>query len=1713
MAEITHSNYGEVAEALYRSDEFDEHVREIELLQPSAIYDDPKPLPPIEDMYARKEGSLKNDLPFVMTDLMFEGETVRFEGAEPGENLRAPSWLELYKVKNKRKEWDDPGSLIPCEEPAVHEMHEFLWEYAPNKPDSIRCESKYCDQPTYCQSIRSMSDSWMEEINNTRMRSVLKYYKRVSQQMLGMGMHKDRTRGNNVRYLKTSTPDIVTIVYKSTPLKRREYDIKYIQLFKGNCAPMGPTINKRRDHDWTRTKWRSITASGLSQCSECEYKTISMYVWARSQGVTQEQARWMTTLTFMLSLSRNSELVNTLALQRYISVSQFGHAHNIPQLIMDKMPKRCSSTLCSFIMKRMHDKASAAATIEKKSESKGLEDFTEEDVKYKFSAELSFFGFETDNIQVYLAETYLSHLCSDMLRNSQHNYNRFVETMKEYESKEEDYFEFDEEAVRLTAKAFKMVFLENNVSVPRYEDEPVTVLTRSKGVLSMFDRDRSVKLYDEVVRLCKGSGSIPTVKQLASNYDNKMRFCLLEKRQKQEAREIFKTELSCLAKLRIVERQAHGYCSWSGIEYITKSGDQKYFTFQNCVHQIERAEAPVKVYRTSDSSKWSTGDNPDIMKIIAEEMFDEPCTRFFESVRNRHLVPGNEYTRRALKKHDLPDEWILKNGWPQGFFNKMSSLKHVLMCTYALALYMVKSKRWNSGRIEVGCHSDDYYYAAAFPDESEVFLWESCLSTARRKFCIRENTKKSSASNHFCEFLSIFSVHGSIIAPQFKHVCGIMKDRPGNGYTADLHSMMSRVRECMRFDVPDYWVSWAMDYCVKDVRKDYSMLEGMVNHMEGEFVWPEHMAGWFHCTPVTLLLFGNKGNIYRVARHTPDGMQACYTLVPGQYPIDENDGDDVEMDTDFNFMFLYPKVNACIPSRWEIVRRKIGYMEVAKPKKYEMICKEAMTPQRQFEIAYWYIWSGSARRMYSTVESGLMRYYVTRLVRARCMNWNDERVTMRQAYERLRKHARDNYIIPNVSTEGIMSALLGFSTALSAYDGTYLEPLSIGNPRRVEPPISILSKIDLFQPGLRGLKLSPMDFIPYCTFLPDYSPDHPLSNEKIFVIQNMLKDILHKDKIENESDLELLVRISSSRLKGNKYMFLKTTRFIEGYKSLDYFLADYMRVSGVYERDVRVGDMKMKDTLSIAETWRRGRFVISSTRESDFLLSVYNSVCAGVIPIASLRKFSLHGDRISKVIREASMRLASSRSFLTRLSRSLMWYRTWGFVEETEHLYKAWKSNNAWRVNENRVSNRNSSLFAIKGNDGNFRLNRNNCYSRGALTEISYLIQCAYNNVSPCMFEFMMLGPRLIDETEGQLYIKTDGGLEDREGRGGITGLAPGRSEDIPVTSFGKYIVVDVCADYKWNEREQRCERIVGDKMRVVYPRLEVCGPGVGAQHEDIEHFSDLISGGFFSPDKFVSVGARTVVNLNIKGTSSSIERAVRKKYDRKYDDEFFESIAGVAPETAHPEISISASAHSELGWYEGDLIGDRLESAGIEFSVVSDSDRGVSESKESRRVTAEESIDSIMAGLLDMGGIMDFTLDDFTAVDEISTRDRRFEYMNLSPAAKRTMSIFRDARYDWSPRSRYELSGLIARLRCSDYWKESVKRKWALHMMAQVSLMCCLDFCKDALSGPSHLEPQDYMWHCMQEKRLVSGKCWQFIQESYKWDEIEYDEGNPYLI
>eukprot|EP00753_Platysulcus_tardus_P010228 PLAT253.1.p1 GENE.PLAT253.1~~PLAT253.1.p1 ORF type:complete len:1704 (+),score=-529.18 PLAT253.1:740-5113(+) len=1457
---------------------------------------------------------------------------------------------------------------------------------------------------------------------------------------------------------------------------------------------MGPEI-KGTHGKYTYTKWRSITGAALSQAAECEYKTLAMYVWARTQGVPVEDARWMTTLTFMLSLSRNSELVNTLALQRYISVSQFGFAHNIPDLLREKMPERCSSRLCSFVMKRMFDKAVSEASIERLHDTDGLDDLTEKDIEYKFSAECVFFGFTTQNVQVYLAETYLSHLCSDMLRNSQHNYNRFVKTMKEYESKEDDYFEFDEEAVRMTARAFREAYEKDLVKIPVYEDEPITVLTRSRGVLSGFSK-RSGKLYDEVVRKCRNEGKVPTVSEVASDYDGKMRFCLLEKRQKQEAREIFKTELSCLCKLRIVETQAHEYCRWSGIEYITKSGDQKYFTFQSCVHKVSKSAAPYKVYRTSDSSKWSTGDNPDIMKIIASEMFSEPCTKFFESIRNRHLVPGNRYTVRALLKNELPENWVLHNGWPQGFFNKMSSLKHVLMCTYALALYNQSSDDSHKGSIEMGCHSDDFYYAASFPNEEESLLWERCLQTARRKFCIRENTKKSSASNEFCEFLSIFSVNGSIIAPQFKHITSIMKDRPGGGYTADLHSITSRVRECMRFNVPDYWISWALDYVSNEVMVDYSMSGGrgkpMMNWMPDEYEWPEHMGGRFHCTPITLLFMGNKGNLYRIYRKTKWGPNRLSILLPGNYPLQESEGEDDIEDTDYNLLFLYPKANVGIPTDLNRIKDMIGYLDYAKPMKYELICREVLTPQRQYEVAHWYIWSGAASRMYSRVESGLMRYYITSSAHRRCIRWGSEKLTLKETYTKLRQLATSRFCNPDFQADGIMSALVGYSTALSAFDDMHWEPILVRGHGVERSPISVLCKIDLFQPGLGGVKITPMDLVKYCEFIRSDRHFEPLSSEKKTVVESLLKNVLKKDVIDSESDLEFLVRLSNSRLKGHKYMFLKHTRFIKGYRSLSYFIEKFLCYSGCYVRNMEVPSLALKDMLSVADTFKSGRFVVSGKSENDFLLSCYNAVCCGAMSVELLKRVNYETKPISEVVKDCSKRLMSSRTYMSRLSRVMMWYRIWGFERETEEYYRKWSFRNQWVVFENRVSNPKCDISAVKCPDGLFRLTRSNCFSRGILSEIMYLIQCALSDSMASPVDYMMLGPRLIDENNGTHYVSRNGMLVETEARDGIDGFAVGTREDISKDKWGHCVGVRESISYKWNSSEQRAERRSHLGTEILYPKLEPCGPAVGARVDYDDHMEDLLASGMYSFDTTSFVDGKAVLSMKGLGKSSSVSKV--RRIGNSKDKPFFEALAGEMLEGAIPlervvrHIDISESKGKS--WWEIDQ-----------------------EAEKEEKLEADGGPSTVYT----FGGgsfISTITFDEPEVLHEISSRDKRIEYMNLSPSVKISMHRLMDCRKDYTEHSWLEAQRIVIHMRDKENWGPNVRRNFNFHMMVQVALKAHYGHCKDT-KDPSFIPPtkHDFMMEHMENGQLLSRKGWMFIYDNYGWDRVELEDESSFVF
>eukprot|EP00753_Platysulcus_tardus_P018371 PLAT6841.1.p1 GENE.PLAT6841.1~~PLAT6841.1.p1 ORF type:complete len:1626 (+),score=-468.24 PLAT6841.1:460-4878(+) len=1244
----------------------------------------------------------------------------------------------------------------------------------------------------------------MEELKSTRMMSVCRYYSRTASSMIYQATSSKKCRGRRVHYLKNGCPNIYTLVKKTKEMRNKDQIIRYVQFYdSGDSFPLCPVED---DYGEIRgIKWRSINGHHLSLLEEVEYKVCSSYVWFREQGMSIEETQSCVTMVFLLSSCWNSELVKSLSLLRYIMVSKLGNKSRIRDLLNEKMPSRVSSILTSCIMYRIYKSVGYEVGIEGEDADDDGE-FTTEDTEYRLSFTLtvgSVREIHSRSSQMYLYEMYLNHLCSDKLTSSHHNYVQFISTMKEFEEKDDSYFDYDQRAVDMTISAVEDWLGEK----APYEDEPITVLIRSKGVLSMFPQE-SVKLYDEVIRYCLMKGRVPTVLEVAKDWGGKLRFSLLEKLQKQSAREIFKTDLECLCVLRVLERQADWVCRKLGFEYIVKSGDRKYLDFQRCVRNVKMSPG-YKVFRTSDSSKWSTGDNPDIMKAIQSRLFTHTFDDFMDAVRERTLVPHNKNTRDALRIHGMTEPYIFRNGWPQGFFNKLSSLKHCLMSIYSLLLYQVKAGDVVT-TFEFGVHSDDFFYAASFPGERESYTYECCLARARDAFCIRENVKKSSSSPRCCEFLSIFCFNGCLVAPEFKHIMSIMKDRPGTGYTSDLHSMVSRVRECIRMSVSDVWSSWAISYSNHLVRRDYSLLKGMSNCIDegpSGYEWPEHCGGYYHCAPHVCLILGTRGCLYRLVEV---GKQDNLTsLLPNHYPFIEDNDEYQQYEIDYSYLFLYPKCRPKLKSRLKKVKSSIGYMKTSPTERYELLCAGALSPERDLQIAYNHLSTYAARKMYSVVQQGLTRYYVSSCVKSKCVHWGESRITMKEAFLELRK---------TIPSEGsVKKAVCGFSPMVESLmiSGT---PVITGGVRLYNRP-TFLCEVDINQRGTLGLKMTPRDLLPLTTFLEDV-PERSFTRREE-ACEGVVEGVLGKRTIDSTRELEVICRVVSNRNRGNKYMFCKDRRLEKGYFNPATFLNELLGNPGNWKREVDIPEIIASQISPLSSSLVHSR-LMSSENSLDHLFTVYNAVISGGMKSSELHECKVGGMTVREIVRNLSNKYKVGMVPLGSLRRVLMCFHVWGFDNSSFEESKR----GLWRCSRNSVVvGKGTKVIGFRTPTG-WKVHATGLATRDELLKVAYSTMCIDEGRRPNSLEVSMFGREVMELTRGGVSIFR-GRLDEDVQETGYPNLKMAISYE-PVMSAGVPVPIDHHNYVSWNEDELCFET----KHMRFFPKVVRCDRPDMFEHE-----------------------------------------------------------------------------------------------------------------------------------------------------------------------------------------------------------------------------------------------------------------------------------------
>jgi hypothetical protein len=1141
-------------------------------------------------------------------------------------------------------------------------IEEYLTD--PNIPDQESSDK-------FLLSNNSILKDFFLKIKNKMILSMLKYYRTLTSQLIHVASMK--TKSNDYQILTGGSYNSLTILAHTSPIRDERSEIKFFNAYivskeyseaikdmrgcfgKFKYYPVGS------ERVLMISNWYTMTAKTISLYSECHSKTLNCALYISLNCPKSEMYdRIMSSMPMfmMCSVSKVKEVVNFLSLLRYTSVGLLSKYNCIGDLLLDKVDRRVSSMFCSTVIEIYCSEIKRKKPdLRWNSISRESHMMNEED--YIFNAYLPLLGFNTSNIQDYLCEVYLVNLCSDDITHSRHTFPKFIEVLSEYEDKwkrGDDTFHSNPALIELfSEKLINILELYYDLDLSRSDIQNSKLINHasSNGVLS--DKgNKCTKLYDRILSETCKTNLEPSLKDIAGQiFIQPFEFTMVEKLQKQNSREIFKTDLTGICCLKLIESFAGTVNKALYSESISLGGDDKYFRVQKETHKIlQEYRDPNSCFnsinsrifsRTSDSSKWSTGDNPSTLISTFSgiksslEKFDirtsEICQTALKKITGRRLILENkrfgshrldkklrsqsEYLRKSVQdKTGKDDDMILYAGWPQGFFNKLSSLKHYICGAIAIALFKINHSDkdvLSDCKIDQCFHSDDYTYIARFNNDIEFKLWEKCLSTARRICCIKENIKKSCCDENVREFLSFFIIMGSVFIPHIKFIINMHKDIPGTSYTEDIYASMSRIRECYRIGVSEVWCQFAMNQSNDRIQRLYSMKPGMCNYDQSinNYTKPCEFGGYFHSHPLLLLFFGIKSNNLRI--YNKLGCKDLAKIVPGNYILDEDEDTYGKDYKEIEGFFQFPRFDIKYGSDVKAIIDKLGIVKSKdRSEYYEKMIVKYLPYEKNMEIMRSRLFERSGKRMYAKIPKGLMEAVVHRTSNGIVYNHMEDQYTIKSLYKRIDETVPS---IDNVTESMIEMSLFCNSSVLYSVNMLMSGNMTIDSDvEQKNRNVSYLANINLKNPGLEEIKHIPESLCLLSDFVDDDIKDNIKLNlehweKSMLNLRQLLKDNFSISTIRNERELELMMKYFTSRYPSNKFLMVPDRKIRKGIDNINIFLKDLLqyRASSYIYRDIDW------DPIKSVSGWKgkvvHGTSLVDSVRDSmsdDVITELYN---------------------------------------------------------------------------------------------------------------------------------------------------------------------------------------------------------------------------------------------------------------------------------------------------------------------------------------------------------------------------------------------------------------------------------------------------------------------------------------------------------------------------
>jgi len=505
-----------------------------------------------------------------------------------------------------------------------------------------------------------------------------------------------------------------------------------------------------------------------------------------------------------------------------------------------------------------------------------------------------------------------------------------------------NYYDIDPWAIYRTSKAMRSVIGSDRIKKALADILSIPIINHTKvsGVLydENFPNYTPRKLMDAILYACHQNSENLTFGKFIEKYGVETIRCKAGvKGEHKGTRETYITTLTNVIHIKLIGAIFKFINKNLNCEDISNKGDKKFFDFQSMNSNFDNKSQFKKFSQKkgNDGKKWSTGDrvislystlvgflgynfnsNSDLVNsyfayrdLGSTSMLSKPEEKmacYVAKISGRTLEAASETIRNFIDIFQAP-KVQLDNGWPEGFFNELSSTKHCGSYAYSIYLFnkykenksfrdkvdtILKEKLSKFDRSKSLADIKMLFYFRAHSDDSVDLTssdsWENIVVltyltySAKLNFGIRPNRTKDEMGD-FIDYLSNYIVGKSVVKAGIKFAFSTIKDMFPVSRSDDLGNFSARLIESLGAGLGVIFYEHCIRFINFFVNKCYSTLKGMkeYNAAVNNYITLPNVGGNYYASSTLTYIFGSDANTIRLIclNEDSDNMKKLYALM------------------------------------------------------------------------------------------------------------------------------------------------------------------------------------------------------------------------------------------------------------------------------------------------------------------------------------------------------------------------------------------------------------------------------------------------------------------------------------------------------------------------------------------------------------------------------------------------------------------------------------------------------------------------------------------------------------------------------------------------------------------------------------------------------------------------------------------------------------------